>query len=293
MTESQGGGPRADAAAALLGVPREEPAAVSRPFSPDRPGFDVFEVERQASFLLTGGLVGVHATGRDRASIWSALERRDVYGTTGPRILLWFELLNPPGSRGETLPMGGEARMSGSPIFQVRAVGSFEQKPGCPEDAATALGPERLAYLCKGECYHPGDARHPITRIEIVRIVPQAAASEDIAYLIDDPWRVFECSPDPVGCAVTFNDPEFAELERDVVYYVRAFEAPRPAINAGNLRCERDSAGNCVKVNLCPGPEGDADDCLAPHEPRAWSSPIYVDYGDDRVQVAGEGRNTR
>jgi hypothetical protein len=33
-----------------------------------------------------------------------------------------------------------------------------------------------------------------------------------------------------------------------------------------------------VKVNPCPGPDGDADDCLAPREPRAWSSPIYVDF---------------
>jgi hypothetical protein len=279
MTESQGGGPNGNRTAALLGVKHEEPAAESRAISIEHPGFNVFEVERAASFLGTGGLVAVHSTGRDRESIWSALERREVYGTTGQRTLLWFDLLNPPGSSGEQLPMGSETQMSDSPIFSVRAVGSFVQKPGCPPDSAKALGAERLEHLCKGECYHPGDARRPIARIEIVRIVPQAAPSEEVQHLIDDPWRVFQCNPDPQGCAATFNDPEFPDLERDVLYYARVFEAPEPAINAENLRCERDAAGNCTKVHLCPGPDGDQDDCLAPREPRAWSSPIYVDFG--------------
>jgi Protein of unknown function (DUF3604) len=280
MTESQGGGAQGDRAAALLGVKREAPQSEPRALEVGAPGFDTFEVERQASFLMTGGLVGVHAEGRDRDSIWSALDRREVFGTTGQRTLLWFDLLNPPGSRGEQLPMGNETRMTGSPIFSVRAVGSFEQKPGCPPDAAEALGAERLENLCKGECYHPDDARRPITRIEIVRIVPQAAPSEEIEHLIDDPWQTFECAPDPQGCAKTFADPEFPDLERGVLYYARAYEAPEPAINAGNLRCERDAEGNCTKVNLCPGPDGAADDCLAPREPRAWSSPIYLDFED-------------
>jgi hypothetical protein len=129
-----------------------------------------------------------------------------------------------------------------------------------------------------GECYHPGDQRRPITRIEVVRVVPQQTPHEDIGRFIDDPWQVFECDPDPVGCAATFIDPEFASLGRDVVYYARAFEAPKPGINAGNLRCERDANGACTKPNLCPGPDGREDDCLAPHEPRAWSSPIHVDF---------------
>ncbi len=277
MTESQGLD-RDSPAAALYGMAPEDPVAQSRPFRIDRLGFDVFETERQASFLLTGGLVGAHAAGRDRHAIFAALERREVYGTSGPRMLLWFDLLNPPGSRGETLPMGGEVAMDQSPVFQARAVGSFQQKPGCPEDAASALGDDRLDHLCKGECYHPGDQRRPITRIEIVRIVPQQTPDEDVAHLIDDPWQVFECEPDPVGCAATFIDPEYTKLGRDAVYYARAFEAPKPGINAGNLRCERDANGACTKANLCPGPAGMADDCLAPHEPRAWSSPIYVDF---------------
>jgi hypothetical protein len=72
----------------------------------------------------------------------------------------------------------------------------------------------------------------------------------------------------------TFEDPEFLESGREAVYYVRAFEEPMPGINADNLRCERDEAGACIHVSTCPQSTG--DECLAPHEPRAWSSPIFI-----------------
>jgi hypothetical protein len=265
----------------VLGPPDPgEPLAESRPFVRSETRltpFQLFELERQTSFFTTGGLVAVHAEGRDRAAIWDALQRREVYGTTGPRLLLWFDLLNPPGSRGRSLPMGSEVRMDANPIFQVRAVGSLEQKPGCPDWAAEALGPERLDHVCKNECYNPGSQRRRITRIEVVRIRPQNRPGEDVSNLIEDPWRSFACEPDPAGCATTFEDPDFAAGGRDAVYYVRAIEEPAPKINAGQLRCERDADGNCTRVHLCG--TDDADDCLAPHEPRAWSSPIYVDHG--------------
>ena len=35
------------------------------------------------------------------------------------------------------------------------------------------LGVERLANLCAGECYQPGDERRRITHVELVRIRPQ------------------------------------------------------------------------------------------------------------------------
>jgi hypothetical protein len=168
--------------------------------------------------------------------------------------------------------------MDAAPIFQVRAVGSFEQHPGCP-DYADQLSPERLERLCMGECYNPSDRRRRITRIEVVRIRPQISAGEDVSGLIDDPWLAFDCEPDPAGCAVTFTDPDFAQEARDALYYARAYEESTPGINAGNLRCELDGNGACVATHPCPGPAGDADDCLAPYEPRAWSSPIWVDFG--------------
>ncbi|MDJ0847592.1 MAG: DUF3604 domain-containing protein [Myxococcota bacterium] len=288
MTESQRQDPETaqGLGRALLPQP-EEPESRSRPFDLTQPGFQVFELERQASFLTTGGLVAVHAAGRDRDAIWTALESREVYGTSGPRMLLWFDLLNPPGSKGRALPMGGEVAMADAPIFQVRAVGSFEQQPGCPDHAAEALGPERLEHLCKGECYHPSDRRRLVTRIEVVRIRPQVRPDERVADVVDDPWRSFACDPDPAGCVITVSDPEFARSGRPAVYYARAFEEPKPGINAGNLRCTRDAEGNCVEVNACPGPAGRDDDCLAPHEPRAWSSPIYVDPVGPAAEIAG------
>ncbi len=240
-----------------------------------RAGFQLLELERQASFFLTGGLVATHAEGRDRRAIFHALERREVYGTSGPRMLLWFDLLNPPGSRGTTRPMGSEVEMAANPIFQVRAVGSFEQLPGCPDESADALGPEELERICKGECYHPSDERRRISRIEVVRVRPQERPGEPVEPLIDDPWRTFSCEPDPAGCTVLFEDPDYAADHRDTVYYVRAFEESKPAVNAGNLRCERDEAGHCIGVDLCGGDP--TDDCLGEHEPRAWSSPIWVD----------------
>jgi hypothetical protein len=280
FTESLGGAqPARGPIARMLQPPREEPAPEARPFSFDTPSFQVFETERQASFLTTGGLVAVHADGRSRDAIWDALQRKEVYGTTGQRTLLWFELLNPPGSRGRTLPMGGEILMAEEPIFEVRAVGSFEQQPGCPESSLSALGEDDLERICKGECYHPGDRRRVVTRIEVVKIRPQANEDEDVGPLIEDPWRTQICEPSASGCIGHFPDPDFANEGRDAVYYARVFEAPIQAINGDNLRCERDATGECTKVTLCPGPDGDADQCLGEKEPRAWSSPIFVDYG--------------
>ncbi|MCP5065632.1 MAG: DUF3604 domain-containing protein [bacterium] len=283
MTENNATGDRAELIeelgplAAVLAPPDQEPVAHSLPFKMEKLGFNVFETERQTSFLLTGGLIAAHAEGRDRGAIWDAMQRKEVYGTSGPRILLWFDMLNAAGTNGRGLAMGGEVEMAESPIFQARAVGSFEQKPGCPSYATSSLTPERLEHVCKGECYNPGETRRLITRIEVVRIRPQTSPGEDIAQLIEDPWKTFACEPDPAGCSVTFSDPEFVPDGRETIYYVRAFEEPAPGINAENVRCEFDEEGRCVRTHLCPS-SGDVDpDCLAPHEPRAWSSPIFVD----------------
>jgi hypothetical protein len=233
-------------------------------------------MERQNSFWLTGGLVATHSNGRNRGAIWDSLKRREVYATSGDRILLWFDLL-----RGEQkVPMGSETRSAVSPRFRVSAVGAFKQQPGCPEYARNALGKERLELLCGGECYNPTDERHLIDRIEVVRIRPQAYPGEPVDKLVQDPWRSFDCSDDPSGCQVEFEDEDFVGSAREALYYVRAIQEATPMINADNVRCEYDENGVCIAVNPCYGDyrTPNDEDCLAPAQQRAWSSPIFVAY---------------
>ena len=266
----------------LVGQPEPaEPQSRAVDLAAARQSLNVLETERQASFFMTGGLAAVHAEGRSRDAVWNALERKEVYATSGDRILLWFHLLNAPARAGgvAAVPMGGEVRMAAAPRFEVRAVGAQKQKPGCPEFSEQTLDASRLEALCNGECFNPSDERKLITRIEVVRIRPQAQPGEPVAGLIDDPWRVFSCEPSQSGCVVQFEDPEFATAPRSATYYVRAIEEPSPTVNAKNLRCETDASGRCIAVNPCYGDYRTpaSDDCLAASEERAWSSPIYLD----------------
>ncbi|MAT92628.1 MAG: hypothetical protein CME59_08500 [Halioglobus sp.] len=261
--------------AAMAGGDRREPLPFSRPAQTADVGLqNLRNMERQNSFWLTGGLVAVHAQGRDREAIWDGLQRKEVYGTSGDRILLWFDLLHPAGRA----PMGAEVTLSTTPRFRVGAVGALRQLPGCPAYAHDGLGAERLQSLCGGECYHPGDERLAIERIEVVRIRPQVAPGEPVGQLIEDPWRVFACSGDPVGCEVEFDDPQFAAAGREFIYYVRAVQEETTMINAANLRCEYDESGQCIAVNPCYGDYRTParEDCIAPARQRAWSSPIFV-----------------
>ena len=266
-----------DSALGNLGPPpilrRSDPAPRAQPISEVTAPGPYFE--RFASFFGAGGLAAVHSAGRDRESIWEALNRKEVYATSGDRILLWFDFLGAE----ERAPMGSSVIASDEPRFEVRAVGAFEQKPGCAPDTLSALSSARLERLCGNECYHPSDRRKRIDRIEVVRIRPQVAAGEPLAPLIEDPWLVLPCPPGLFGCHVEFSDPGFASSERDAVYYVRAIQEASPTINAGNLRCTREANGDCVEIDPCrAGPPTErADDCLEDAEERAWSSPIFVD----------------
>lgn len=234
------------------------------------------DFERGSSFFYTGGLVAVHAAGRDRDAIWEALDSREVYATSGERIMLWFDLVTE--AQG-VKPMGSELSLSETPRFQVRALGSPVQAPGCPDHALRGLSEQRLEKICGGECYHPTDKRKRITRIEVVRIRRQVSPDEPIESLIDDPWKVLPCPAGGSGCVQEFIDPDFLSGDRAVLYYARAIEEAAPAVNADGLRCrERSADGTCLKVDPCYGDSrtDKDDDCLGQSEARAWSSPIYL-----------------
>ncbi|VAW00061.1 FIG00764702: hypothetical protein [hydrothermal vent metagenome] len=261
---------------------RDEPAPDSTVYRKTREeltaltGFQLTELERQSSFWQTGGLAAVHSEGRSREEIWDALQRRETYATSGPRMLLWFNRI---GEDGGEAPMGATVDASTSGTFKVTAIGSYKQKPGCPDFAVDALGGDRIESLCAGECYNPSDRRNLIERIEIIRIRPQASPEEQVTNLIDDPFLVHQCTSDETGCSFEFDDPDFASGARDVLYYARAIQEARPTINAEPIQCERDEEGSCIKATLCYGDwrSGDAE-CTSMKDVRAWSSPIYLSY---------------
>ncbi|MBD3647770.1 MAG: hypothetical protein HUJ31_10035, partial [Pseudomonadales bacterium] len=122
---------------------------------------------------------------------------------------------------------------------------------------------------------------------EVVLIRPQRFPGENIATLIEDPWKVLPCPAEGQGCNVEFSDPEFVTDARDAVYYVRAIESPSLAIGAQPITCKRDDAGNCLELtDSCASRPAD-DDCLSMTEERAWSSPIFVNYGEE-ARLAGK-----
>ena len=231
--------------------------------------------ERIASFLYTGGLIASHVLEKNRNSIWNSLNNREVYATSGERILLWFDVTNHPS--GELMPMGSEFSMQENPKFKVRVLGSQKQAPGCSSE--NEITKTYLEKLCNGECFNPTDERNNISRIEIIRIRPQTYPDEPIETLIEDTWKIFECKPSQEGCVVEFEDPNFMDANREVIYYVRAIQEPSLAIGAANLACEFDDGGKCKKVKLCGDVKGQGEgDCLSENEERAWSSPIFIKY---------------
>jgi len=232
------------------------------------------KVERISSFIYTGGLVAAHSKGRNRQALWDSMDSREVYATSGDRILLWFDLINH--NSGVIQPMGSEVDLENNPIFRVKAIGAQIQKPGCDLNTNAKVS-EVISQLCKGECFNPSDLRKIITSIEIVRIRPQSYSGEPIDPLIEDPWKTFDCEPSQEGCVVEFEDEQFLGSNREIVYYARAIQEPSQAINGSGLSCDMDENGSCSSVNLCGDEKGQEEgDCLGELKERAWSSPIFV-----------------
>lgn len=237
---------------------------------------DFYKTDTESgAFYYTGGLVAAHTKGRNRDAIWDALDSRNVYATSGDRMLVWFDLLNGPSGE---VPMGSEVVLTETPRFRVKALGAFEQIPGCPDFAVAALGEARAQSLCGGECFRPGDTRKAISRIEVVRIRPQVRPDESIDPLIEDSWKIFDCADQVNGCVVEFEDPDYNQQRRSTLYYARIIQEKESLIAGDPFGCDRNEEGECVNYNYCIGKTASRDNnCKADAEPRAWTSPIFLE----------------
>ena len=209
-----------------------------------------------------GGIIGVWAESNSRDSIFDALKRREVFGTSGPRIQPRFfggwdihadtcespqriALAYETGvAMGQDLP----PKQASEPVFLVAAAAD----PGT--DALPGVPLQRLQVV-KGWADAQGNHHQ---RVFDVAGNPNNGASVDPA----------DCRPKGEGFAqlcTVWRDPEF-DAGTSAVYYLRAVENPS---------C-RYTAHQCLQL---PEDERPAD-CDSPFmdpviQERAWSSPIW------------------
>jgi hypothetical protein len=208
-----------------------------------------------------GGLAVIWAEENSRDSLFDALQRREVYGTSGPRIVMRFfggwefaeSLCSSPdrvvSGYAEGVPMGGDLAAAptsdAAPRFLLSAI----------QDAGTKVTPGT-----------------PLERMQIVKLWAEGGGSHE---------RVFDVAIADSGGSTTggselcslWSDPDF-DSARHAVYYARVLERPTPRWQA--LICDREkvtcSQEEKLPVDLLP--------CCDPEWPRsvqerAWSSPIW------------------
>lgn len=257
---------------AKLGVIASTDTHVSTPGATDEQGWgghvskEATPEERlQRGLLVTGivgnpgGLAGVWAVENSRDAIFEALQRREVFGTSGTRIEPRFfagwdyppdlcqaeDRLAKADAGG--VPMGADLRgrpQRGVPVFFVTA------------RADEMSAPLQQLQVVKGWLDDEN-------RKNYVVYVVAGEASNDAGVDLATGQRYGEGHDEL--CAV-FRDPEF-EPEQPAFYYLRVVENPSP----------RWSLLDCLRIDASKRPAVCAEDSDVPKIIRelAWSSPIW------------------
>jgi hypothetical protein len=180
--------------------------------------------------LVASGYTAVWAMENTRESIWDAMERKEVYGTTGPRMLVRFfggwdytaEDMNSrqPAFRGyeKGVPMGGDLRGSGdAPTFMVYAL----------RDVIGA-NLDRI-QIVKGWLDAKGETHEKVydvvwstgRKLDVNGVLPPVGNTVDIAAAN---WS------NTIGASelgTVWTDPDF-DPEESAFYYARVLEIPTP-----------------------------------------------------------------
>lgn len=215
-----------------------------------------------------GGLAAVWALENSRDALWEAMQRRETYATSGPRIALRFfgstsgyasdlcrreakEAAEQGYRRG--VPMGGVLQgTSRAPSFYLLA----QWDAGTAKNPGTPL---QQAQIVKGWIDADG-----ITHERVYDVAGEAESGA----AVDAATCVQTGAGEETLCAV-WKDPDYVQGQR-AYYYARVLENPS---------C-RWSTYECNAFPADAKPRGCADTTIekAIHE-RAWSSPIWLDSG--------------
>jgi hypothetical protein len=207
--------------------------------------------------LLTspGGLMGAWSTANERDALFDAMQRKEVFGTSGPRIPVRFfggglaeGICDDPNlvSRGyaEGVPMGSDLPSAEPPRFAVLA----QKDPGTDDAPGTDI--ERI-QIVKG--WVDGDGQH----VRVFDIAGAEAADVDLN----------TCAPAVASSSLCgeWVDPDY-DPDVPAFWYARVVEAPT---------C-RWSWRQCLTVPETDRPIGCSDpDAPAQIREMAWTSPIW------------------
>ena len=211
-----------------------------------------------------GGLIGIWAEQNTRDALFDAMERREVFGTSGPRMMVRFH--------------GGwnfAADLCDDPQRVMRAdAAGVPMGSDLPMHAAATAAPHFLV-LAQAD---PGTAGAPGTPLQRVQVIKGWVDDNgnhqqrvyDVAGSPDNGASVNLDTCQPIGaghsdlCTV-WKDPEF-DADESAVYYVRAVENPS---------C-RYSQWDCIRLPEAERPAACEHEVFsATQQERAWSSPIW------------------
>jgi hypothetical protein len=238
---------------------------------------DTFDARVPSPGYNLGGLAAVWAEENTRESLFAALRRREVYGTSGPRMTVrLFGGWDFPADLCTSGQLVREGYAKGVPMG-----GDLPPRPTSPAapaaDSAAGVGGDGPRFVVSamrdaGTPEHPGGL---LQRIQIVKGWADADGTfhqevVDVAGRRDNGATVDPATCEPTGpgqsqlCAV-WTDPDF-DPDRRAVYYARVFENPS---------CR-------FSTRICNAAKGEARPayCDDPNFPktiqeRAWTSPIW------------------
>jgi uncharacterized protein DUF3604 len=205
-----------------------EPSAtrISHPFVKAEKG------EYPGYSLVASGYTGIWAHENTRAALFDAMERRETYGTTGPRMTVrlfggWdFKesdvTANNAASIGYSkgVPMGGDLKKSNgkkTPNFMVTAMRD-------PQSANL----DRIQII-KGWLDKKGEVHEKVYDVAVSdgREIKNGLCNEPVGNTVDLETATWSNSIGDTQLATVWSDPDF-DADESAFYYVRVLEIPTP-----------------------------------------------------------------
>ncbi len=216
-----------------------------------------------APYFSAGGLAGVWAEANTREALFAALKRKEVFGTSGPRIQVRFFAGNYPDDLLGTHDALTQAYQRGVPMGATLAAGI--ESPAMLIWALQDPNSEPLQRLQVIKVWRDVDDEHREIVFDVA--CPRSKAPDPRTHRCPDNGAVVD-----VKTCQTTSDAAAAELKtlwhdpsyranQSAVYYVRVLENPS---------C-RWSTWDAVRNGTPPNP-----DVPTTVQERAWSSPIWL-----------------